>query len=170
MRPPDGGFQGCVRIVTTVPPSLGELRPILSKLENDKDKEIFGLVSKRWLRLQSTERKELAARAGPHMLQKMAARFSRLIELDFFSVYFKALTSTGNIKVPIWCQSHSYGVIMPFAAFSVCCISDKGMMSIGGLSSLQSLNVSYCKKLMDKGLSDVAEGCQDLQIVIDPAS
>ena len=89
MRPPNGGFQGGVRIVTTVPPSLGELRPILSKLENDKDKEIFGLVSKRWLRLQSTERKKLAVRAGPHMLQKMAARFSRLIELDFVSVYFK---------------------------------------------------------------------------------
>jgi F-box/leucine-rich repeat protein 2/20 len=83
MRAPNGGFQGGVRIVTTVPPSLGELRQILSKLENDKDKEIFGLVSKRWLRLQSTERKKLAARAGPHMLQKMAARFSRLIELDF---------------------------------------------------------------------------------------
>jgi len=50
-------------------------------------------------------------------------------------------------------------------------ISDKGMMSIGGgLSSLQSLNASYCKKLTDKGLSAVAEGCQDLQIVIDPAS
>lgn len=59
-----------------------ELRSILSKLESDKDKEIFGLVCKRWLRLQSTERKKLAARAGPHMLQKMAARFSRLIELD----------------------------------------------------------------------------------------
>jgi F-box/leucine-rich repeat protein 2/20 len=44
-------------------------------------------------------------------------------------------------------------------------------MSIGGgLSSLQSLNASYCKKLTDKGLSAVAEGCQDLQIVIDPAS
>jgi F-box/leucine-rich repeat protein 2/20 len=91
MRPPNGGFQGGVRIVTTVPPSLGELRQILS--ENDKDKEIFGLVSKRWLRLQSTERKKLAARAGPHMLQKMAARFSRLIELDFVSFYFKVFLS-----------------------------------------------------------------------------
>jgi hypothetical protein len=59
-----------------------ELRSILSKLENDKDKEIFGLVCKRWLGLQSNGRKRLAARAGPHMLQKMAARFSRLIELD----------------------------------------------------------------------------------------
>lgn len=59
-----------------------ELRSVLARLENDKDKEIFGLVCKRWLQLQSTERKKLAARAGPHMLQRMAARFTRLVELD----------------------------------------------------------------------------------------
>lgn len=59
-----------------------ELRSILSRLENDKDKEIFGLVCKRWLQLQSTERKKLSVRAGPHMLMRIAARFSRLLELD----------------------------------------------------------------------------------------
>nr|GEZ93432.1 hypothetical protein [Tanacetum cinerariifolium] len=59
-----------------------ELRAILSKLETDKDKEVFGLVCKRWLFLQSTERKKLCARAGPHMLRKMAARFTRLKDLD----------------------------------------------------------------------------------------
>ncbi|MED6219782.1 hypothetical protein PIB30_038997, partial [Stylosanthes scabra] len=42
-----------------------ELRSILAKLENEKDKEIFGLVCKMWLRLQSTERKKLATR-GVH--------------------------------------------------------------------------------------------------------
>ena len=59
-----------------------ELRSILARLESDKDKEIFGLVCKRWLYLQSTERKRLAARAGPHMLRQMAERFTRLVELD----------------------------------------------------------------------------------------
>lgn len=59
-----------------------ELRSILSRLEDDKDKERFGLVCKRWLHLQSTERKKLSVRAGPHMLRKIAARFSRLVELD----------------------------------------------------------------------------------------
>lgn len=59
-----------------------ELRAVLSKLESDKDKEIFGLVCKKWLYLQSTERKKLCARAGPHMLRKMAARFTRLKDLD----------------------------------------------------------------------------------------
>ncbi|XLR11000.1 hypothetical protein HN51_047713 [Arachis hypogaea] len=38
-----------------------ELRSILGKLESEKDKEIFGLVCKRWLRLQSIERKKLAS-------------------------------------------------------------------------------------------------------------
>lgn len=59
-----------------------ELRAILGRLGSDKDKEAFGLVCKKWLYLQSTERKRLAARAGPHMLRRMAARFSRAVELD----------------------------------------------------------------------------------------
>ncbi|KAF6150728.1 hypothetical protein GIB67_020811 [Kingdonia uniflora] len=59
-----------------------ELRAILSKLESDKDKERFGLVCKRWLHLQSTDRKKLCVRAGPAMLKKMALRFSRVLELD----------------------------------------------------------------------------------------
>ncbi|XLT06709.1 hypothetical protein HN51_045458, partial [Arachis hypogaea] len=43
-------------------------------------------------------------------------------------------------------------------------ISDVGMKAIGeGLSLLQSLDVSYCRKLTDKGLSAVAKGCSDLR-------
>lgn len=59
-----------------------ELRSILSRLDTEKDREIFGLVCKRWLHLQSSERKKLAARAGPHMLVKLASRFFRVTELD----------------------------------------------------------------------------------------
>ena len=59
-----------------------ELRAVLAKLQSDKDNEVFGLVCKRWLHLQSTERKKLCARVGPLMLRKMAARFSQLVELD----------------------------------------------------------------------------------------
>lgn len=59
-----------------------ELRSILDKIERDKDKEIFGLVCKRWLRVQSNERKKLCARAGPHLLHRIVLRFSRLLELD----------------------------------------------------------------------------------------
>ena len=80
----DVGFLHQNGSIPCINDSLGddELRAILLKLENDKDKEIFGLVCKRWLHLQSTERRKLCARAGPHMLRRMAARFTRLVELD----------------------------------------------------------------------------------------
>ncbi|KAI3708443.1 hypothetical protein L2E82_37612 [Cichorium intybus] len=60
-----------------------ELRQVLVKLETDKGKEVFCLVCKKLLYLQSTERNKLCARAGPHMLRKMAAIFTRLKDLDF---------------------------------------------------------------------------------------
>lgn len=40
------------------------------------------------------------------------------------------------------------------------------MAEIGsGLTSLQSLDVSYCRKLSDKGLSVVTEGCRNLRVL-----
>ena len=52
------------------------------KLQSDKEKEVVGLVCKRWLHLQSTKQKKLCVRAGPLMLRKMAAWFSQLVELN----------------------------------------------------------------------------------------
>ncbi|KAK1438018.1 hypothetical protein QVD17_03819 [Tagetes erecta] len=140
-----------------------ELRSILSKLETDKDKELFSLVCKRWLYLQSTERKKLCARAGPHMLRKMAARFTRLKDLDLSQSasrsFYPGVTdsdlsviATGFIGLRSLKLKDCKG------------ITDVGMAAIGsGLSSLQSLDVSYCRKLTDKGLSAVTEGCHDLK-------
>ncbi|KAJ0039218.1 hypothetical protein Pint_23235 [Pistacia integerrima] len=140
-----------------------ELRSILSRLDNDKDKERFGLVCKRWLYLQSTERKKLSIRAGPHMLRKIAARFSRLVELDLSQ-------SVSRSFYPGVTDSDLAVIADGFKSLKVLnlqnCkgIADTGMVSIGcGLSSLQSLDVSYCRKLTDKGLSAVAEGCHDLR-------
>ncbi|MCO5610776.1 hypothetical protein L7F22_065017 [Adiantum nelumboides] len=59
------------------------LRAILSKLPSQSDKNVYGLVCKRWLQLQSTERQRLSARAGPHMLERIALRFTHLLHLDF---------------------------------------------------------------------------------------
>ena len=53
-----------------------------AKSQNNKDKEVFELVCKRWLHLQSTKQKKLCTRMRPLMLRKMAVRFSRLVELD----------------------------------------------------------------------------------------
>ncbi|KAK2996748.1 hypothetical protein RJ639_024930 [Escallonia herrerae] len=120
-----GERHGAVQINETLRDD--ELRAILARLDSDKDKEVFGLVCKRWLHLQSTDRRRLCARAGPHMLRKIAARFTRILELDLSQ-------SVGRSFYP-------------------------GVTD----SDLASLDVSFCRKLTDKGLSAVAEGCRDLR-------
>lgn len=142
-----------------------ELRAILLKLENDKDKEIFGLVCKRWLHLQSTERRKLCARAGPHMLRRMAARFTHLIELDLSQ-------STSRSFYPGVTDSDLSVIATAFSCLRILTlqnckgISDTGMKAIAAnLPYLQSLDVSYCRKLRDEGLSAVAQGCRDLRVL-----
>ncbi|ESW14747.1 hypothetical protein PHAVU_007G014200 [Phaseolus vulgaris] len=171
-----------------------ELRSILSRVESEKDKETFGLVCKRWLRLQSTERKKLAARAGPHMLRKMADRFTRLHELDLAQSvsrsFFPGVTDSdlavianGFTCLKILNLHNCKGErsrsrpptprlrelwIRWYLQNSLGCsrITDAGMKAIGeGLTLLQSLDVSYCRKLTDKGLSAVAKGCSDLRML-----
>ncbi|XP_052114492.1 uncharacterized protein LOC127745601 [Arachis duranensis] len=141
-----------------------ELRLILAKLESEKDKEIFGLMCKRWLRLQSTERKKLAARAGPHMLRRMADRFTCLLELELAqsvsrSFYPGVTDSDLDVIANFFHGMFLFGLMYRG-------ISDVGMKAIGeGLSLLQSLDVSYCRKLTDKGLSAVAKSCSDLRVL-----
>ncbi|KAH6809784.1 RNI-like superfamily protein [Perilla frutescens var. frutescens] len=140
-----------------------ELRAILAKLEDDKDKEVFGLACKRWLHLQSTERRKLCVRAGPHMLKRLAARFTRLRELDLSQ-------SVSRSFYPGVTDSDLSVIAAAFSALRLLnlqnCkgITDKGMTSLAsGLPSLHFLDVSYCRKLTDKGLSSIANGCHDLR-------
>ncbi|KAK4841608.1 hypothetical protein QYF36_007432 [Acer negundo] len=142
-----------------------ELRSILSKLENDKDKERFGLVCKKWLHLQSTDRKKLSLRAGHHMLKKIAARFSRVVELDLSQSisrsYYPGVTDSDLSVI-----ADGFTCLNSLNLQNCKGITDAGMESIGcGLTSLQSLDVSYCRKLTDKGLSAVAKGCCNLRIL-----
>ncbi|PRQ41444.1 putative leucine-rich repeat domain, L domain-containing protein [Rosa chinensis] len=140
-----------------------ELRSVLAKLESQRDKEVFGLVCKRWLHLQSTERRRLSARAGPHMLRKMAARFSRLHELDLsqsLSRSFYPGVTDSDLSV----IANGFNCLRLLTLQNCKGVTDAGIIAIGsGLSSLQSLDVSYCRKLTDKGLSAVAQGCSDLR-------
>ncbi|XP_050373291.1 F-box/LRR-repeat protein 4 [Argentina anserina] len=140
-----------------------ELRWVLGKLEGQRDKEVFGLVCKRWLHLQSTERRRLSARAGPHMLRKMAARFSRLHELDLSQSlsrsFYPGLTDSDLSVI-----AHGFNSLRLLSLHNCKGVTDAGIAAIGSaLSSLQSLDVSYCRKLTDKGLSAVALGCSDLR-------
>ncbi|KAK9115512.1 hypothetical protein Sjap_014459 [Stephania japonica] len=157
------------------------LRAILSKLETDKDRDGFGLVCKRWLAVQSTERKKLCARAGPLMLRKMAERFVRLVELDLSQSasrsFFPGVTDSDLSVIADgfrWlrildlrgCKGDEgwFASSVVMALGYHICVTDAGMMVIGSsLSSLQSLNVSDCRKLTDKGLGKIASGCSDLR-------
>ncbi|KAF3647693.1 putative pentatricopeptide repeat-containing protein-like [Capsicum annuum] len=140
-----------------------ELRAVLTRLENQKDKEVFGLVCKRWLYIQSTERKKLCVRAGPHMLGRIAARFIRLRELDLsqsVSRSFYPGVTDSDLEV----IATSFSCLRILNLHSCKGITDKGLAAIGSnLSSLRSLDVSYCRKITDKGLLAVAEGCRDLR-------
>lgn len=145
--------------------SLGddELRAVLSKLQLDIDKELFGLVCKRWLRLQSTERMKLCARAGPHMLNRIAARFTRLRELDLSQSVSRSFYP-GVTDSDLSVISTAFSVLRVLNLQNCKGITDNGISAIGsGLPSLESLDVSYCRKLTDKGLSTVVKGCQDLR-------
>ncbi|OIV91255.1 hypothetical protein TanjilG_30477 [Lupinus angustifolius] len=142
-----------------------EMRSILARLENEKDKEIFGLVCKKWLWLQSTERKKLSARAGPHMLQRMADRFTRLVELDLAQSasrsFYPGVTDSDLAVI-----ANGFTCLRLLNLHNCKGITDVGMKAIGdGLSLLQSLDVSYCRKVTDKGLSAVAKGCHDLRVL-----
>ncbi|KAM6566642.1 hypothetical protein CsatA_025770 [Cannabis sativa] len=139
-----------------------ELRSVLAKLESDQDKELFGLVCKRWLRLQSTERKKLFARAGPHMLERMAARFSQLLELDLSQSVSRSFYP-GVTDSDLSVIADGFKCLKVLNLQNCKGITDKGIVAIGnGLSSLQSLDISYCRKLTDKGLVAVASGCPKL--------
>ncbi|CAI9097104.1 OLC1v1033426C1 [Oldenlandia corymbosa var. corymbosa] len=142
-----------------------ELRAVLSKLEDVKDKENFGLVCKRWLHLQSTARTKLCARAGPHMLARMASRFPRLLHLDLSQ-------SSSRSFYPGVTDSDLCVIAAAFPSLRILSlqnckgITDAGLKAIAaGLPYLQSLDVSYCRKLTDKGLSAIAQGCHDLRIL-----
>lgn len=59
-----------------------DLQAVLSKLKHPHDRDVCGLVCKRWLTVQDMERKSMRLRAGPLMLERVAARFSYLTDLD----------------------------------------------------------------------------------------
>ncbi|XP_010454612.1 PREDICTED: F-box/LRR-repeat protein 2-like [Camelina sativa] len=140
-----------------------ELRWVLSRLDSEKDKELFGLVCKRWLNLQSTDRKKLAARAGPHMLRRLASRFTQIVELDLSQSISRSFYP-GVTDSDLAVISDGFKCLRVLNLHNCKGITDTGLASIGRcLSLLQFLDVSYCRKLSDKGLSAVAEGCHDLR-------
>ncbi|TXG56852.1 hypothetical protein EZV62_018165 [Acer yangbiense] len=99
------------------------------------------------------------------MLKKIAARFSRVVELDLSQSisrsYYPGVTDSDLSLI-----ADGFKCLNSLHLQNCKGITDAGMESIGcGLTSLQSLDVSYCRKLTDKGLSAVAKGCCNLRIL-----
>lgn len=155
----EGRLRNCINEALTD----DNLRAILSKMDTQKDKEVFGFVCKRWLNLQSTERRKLRARAGPLMLQKMAVRFSALNELDLSQSssrsFFPGVTDSDLSVI-----ANGFTILRVLVLQNCKGITDAGLKSLGNsLLGLQSLNISQCRKVTDKGVSAVASGCINLR-------
>lgn len=139
------------------------LRVVLSKLVKEDEKDVFGLVCKRWLRIQSTDRRCLRARAGPAMLRRLADRFSGLVELDLSQStsrsFFPGVTDSDLSVI-----SSGFPLLRSLNLSYCKGITDTGMVAVGNaLPYLQSLDVSDCRNLTDKGLVALAKGCHNLQ-------
>ncbi|XP_065008443.1 uncharacterized protein LOC135638864 [Musa acuminata AAA Group] len=158
-RPKEEGASICINDALTD----DELRAVFAWLEKEDERDLFGLVCKRWLRLQSSERRRLRARAGPAMLRRMTDRFPGLLELDLSQ-------SASRSFYPGVTDSDLAVIAAGFRNLRVLdlqnCkgVTDVGMISLGNdLPSLQSLDVSQCRKITDKGLVAVALGCSSLK-------
>uniref|UniRef100_A0ACD5ZJM2 Uncharacterized protein n=1 Tax=Avena sativa TaxID=4498 RepID=A0ACD5ZJM2_AVESA len=139
------------------------LRAVLARMGPESERDAFGLVCRRWLRIQSSERRRLRARAGPSMLRRLAARFPGILELDLSqslsrSFYPGVIDDDLNVIAGGFCN-------LRLLALQNCKgVTDAGIIKLGdGLPCLQTLDVSHCRKLTDKGLKVVALGCRNLR-------
>ncbi|XP_038973887.1 F-box/LRR-repeat protein 3-like [Phoenix dactylifera] len=140
-----------------------ELRAVLARLDREEEKDTFGLVCKRWFRLQSSERRRLRARAGPAMLRRMADRFSGLVELDLSQSASRSFYP-GVTDSDLSVIAAGFRVLRVLNLQNCKGVTDSGMLILGnGLPTLQSLDISHCRKLTDKGLTAVALGCCNLR-------
>ncbi|OAY79870.1 F-box/LRR-repeat protein 2 [Ananas comosus] len=154
------GGGGGTRIVDLTDDAL---RAVLARMERGDEKDAFGLVCKRWLRIQSTERRRLRARAGPAMLRRLAARFSGLAELDLSQSASRSFYP-GVVDADLDVIAAGFPNLRVLNLQNCKGISDMGLIALaGGLLSLQSLDVSNCRKLTNKGLTSISSGCRNLR-------
>ncbi|KAK1257058.1 hypothetical protein QJS04_geneDACA019212 [Acorus gramineus] len=140
-----------------------ELRAILSRLPGDADRDVFGLVCKRWLRVQSSDRRRLCVRAGSSMLRRMADRFTGIVELDLSQSasrsYYPGVTDSDLSII-----AGGFRQLRILKLQNCKGITDAGLIALAsGLPSLQSLDVTNCRKLTNRGLVAIAERCCKLK-------
>ncbi|KAH9618706.1 hypothetical protein KSS87_006403 [Heliosperma pusillum] len=138
-----------------------ELRAILAKVGDDKDKEVFGLVCKRWLRVQSWERKKLSARAGPHMLRRVASRFTQLHHLDL-SQSLSRITDAGLVAI-----GNNLHTLQALDVSYCRKLTDNGFSAIAqGCPDLRSLQLTGCKFVTDAALSSLSHNCHYMEELV----
>ncbi|KAL6633916.1 hypothetical protein ACP70R_026587 [Stipagrostis hirtigluma subsp. patula] len=158
--PPSGG---CGAAVINEVLTDDELRAVLTRLGPEAERDAFGLVCRRWLQIQSSERRRLRVRAGPDMLRRLAARFPGVLELDLSQSVARSFfpgVNDDDLDVVAGAFRNLHVLDLQYCKG----ITDVGVAKLGdGLPSLQSLDVSGCSKLSDKGLKAVVLGCQKLR-------
>eukprot|EP00252_Welwitschia_mirabilis_P001693 TRINITY_DN11609_c0_g1_i1.p1 TRINITY_DN11609_c0_g1~~TRINITY_DN11609_c0_g1_i1.p1 ORF type:complete len:415 (-),score=45.20 TRINITY_DN11609_c0_g1_i1:223-1467(-) len=138
------------------------LRAILRKIEDAHERNNFGLVCKRWLHIQSSERRRLCARAGPLMLQRLSRRFTRVHEIDFSQSASRSFFP-GVSDNDLHTVASAFHSLRSLVLRDCKGVTDAGLIAIGiGLSKLRLLDVTQCKKITDKGIQAVAERCTGL--------
>nr|CAB3450449.1 unnamed protein product [Digitaria exilis] len=166
--PPSGGGALINEVLTD-----DELRAVLTHLGPEAERDAFGLVCRRWLRIQSSERRRLRARAGPDMLRRLAARFSGALELDLSQSPSRSFYP-GVIDDDLDVIAGSFRNLRVLSLQNCKGISDVGVAKLGdGLLSLHTLDVSRCIKLSDKGcnsitdagVSALADGCHHIKLL-----
>ncbi|KAJ0960107.1 hypothetical protein J5N97_000110 [Dioscorea zingiberensis] len=139
------------------------LRAVLERIGREVDRDTFGLVCKRWLHIQSTERRVLRARSGPAMLRRMADRFTGLVELDLSQSASRSFFP-GVTDSDLGVIAAGFRWLRVLNLRECKGVTDAGMISLGtGLKMLECLDVSCCRKVTDKGLVAVTLGCSNLK-------
>ncbi|KAH7441850.1 hypothetical protein KP509_03G058400 [Ceratopteris richardii] len=141
------------------------LRTILSKLPAQSDKDACSLVCKRWLRVQSMERQRLCARAGIHMLERIALRFTHLVNLDFTQSTSRSFfPGVGDKDLLI--VASNFPLLEKINLCLCKGVTDSGLEALGsGTSTLRSVDLTDCVRITDKGIEALAQGCSQLQVL-----
>ncbi|EFJ17589.1 hypothetical protein SELMODRAFT_420841 [Selaginella moellendorffii] len=152
------GDNACINSILTD----DSLRAILSKLDTQGERDNYSLVCKRWLMVQSTERRRLAARAGPLMLQKIAARFTNLIELDFAQSTSRSFFP-GVIDADLETIAKNFDNLERINLQECKGITDVGVGVLGkGIPGLRCVVLSGCRKVTDRAIEVLANSCSRL--------
>ncbi|GJN21665.1 hypothetical protein PR202_gb09165 [Eleusine coracana subsp. coracana] len=154
--PPSGGDGALINEMLTD----DELRAVLTRLGPEAERDAFGLVCRRWLRIQSSERRRLRARAGPDMLRRLAARFPGILELDLSQ-------SPSRSFYPGVIDNDLDVIAGSFRNLRVLALQNCKVATVhASYRGLLSLKLMDCSKVGDKSIYALAKFCRNLECLV----